>query len=87
MAETATCQGCFRDIVWIITTAKKRMPCDAELRTVWLHKDGGKRLVLVTDQGVTESGYIVMPDTAGARQVIGREPHWATCPQRQQFKR
>ena len=57
--EQSKCKGCQADIVWIKTTNGKNMPCDP------------KKVVIVTENGETVSGYI---------------SHWATCPQYKKFK-
>ena len=79
----AKCRGCGAEIIWIQTQARKRMPCDPEQVTYWA---GAGR----PDKIVTPNGEVLSCDLSGDPQTatgIGYIPHWATCPERERFRR
>ena len=77
------CRGCNAAIVWIQMGPRAdgspggTMPVDEEMR----QGDSRRNLVVLDSEG--RGRLLVKP---GPDQV-GREPHWATCPKRKQFKR
>jgi hypothetical protein len=90
-----TCKGCRAEIKWIKTTGLASMPVDVDEVSVSLlplrHAAVAtladpRRLTIVTRDGKTETGYLCSAAQAGARQVIGHVPHWATCPHAKEFK-
>lgn len=86
--QTATCSSCGAPILWLVTRAGQRIPVDpAELRAVptaevtrrreadLTYTHPGRRVHLVAESGETAWGYL---DEAG--DLVGRESHFATCP-------
>lgn len=85
-----TCSGCHAIIRWLRTTAGRAMPVDPEKLHEWVTdepRQTAPKITLVTEDGRTESGWQASIITPGARSIEGYVPHWATCPQRAQFKR
>lgn len=82
-SRKATCSGCGASLVWIQMATRKdgkpggRMPCDAQ----WQYGDGRRSLVVTDDR---ELGHLL---ARASPEVLGREPHFATCPVRDHFKR
>ena len=79
----ATCRGCGQPIIWIKTTAGKPMPCDPIPLPYWA-RDKAKEKV------VTKAGEVISCDLSGevgTNTGLGYVPHWATCPERDRFKR
>lgn len=73
--RTPRCPACSQKIVWVPTAASggtKHTMCDPE----WLHGDGKRTLVTRDGHQVVEAG----------PQVLGREPHWGTCPKKEKLK-
>ncbi len=73
-----TCRGCKRTILWTETRNNKHMPCDPE--AIIFTPAGGP------DTFVTPDGRVVR----GKRSIegeIGYISHFATCPNRAQFKK
>lgn len=86
--RTATCQSCGAPIVWVVTTAGAKQPCDPPVRRLvprveinarreadptWRHP--GAEVALVSDNGTTAVGH---EDPEGSFE--GRQSHFATCP-------
>lgn len=67
------------------------MPVDPEKLQEWIDTDAPAdkepRIVLILTDGSTVAGHQGSVLTPGARAFEGYTPHWATCPQRAQFKR
>lgn len=80
------CKGCGRSIIWIQTPSKKSMPCDPDEKAYRKNPKG-------RDSIMTRNGEAVRCDIIGAFQNysdadgIGYVPHWATCPNADQFRR
>ena len=77
------CRGCGAPIVWIPTLGGKSMPCDAEPVTYWEKAKAPGKIV-------TQNGMTISCEFEGDIQKatgIGYKPHWATCPERNQFKK
>lgn len=86
----ATCRGCGQPIKWIETRSGKAMPCDPEELSEWIVEGSGatgSRVTLQDPGGDTLSGVRSSMLAPGAREIRGYVPHWATCPNRDQFKR
>ncbi len=77
------CRGCPASILFVQMgprndgTPGGKMPVDA----AWRYGDSRRNLVVLDDQG--RGKLLVRP----GREVLGREPHWGTCPARQRFKK
>lgn len=79
----AQCKGCGRSIRWIETKSGSRMPCDVPGVPYWRDMNGKKRIV-------TQEGDVVsceLEGESGKVTGIGFIPHWATCKNRQRFRR
>ena len=81
----AKCRGCGAVIVWIKTPAGKPMPCDPEPVLYWIHTRGKARERIVTPKGGVIS--CSLTGETGTATGLGYIPHWATCPERDQFKK
>lgn len=78
---TAKCQSCGAPIVWAVTRDGRRIPLDPpEIRAS--EHGAGREVVLVVD-GATRGRLREDPDGT----VIGRESHFATCPQGPQHRK
>ena len=81
--KTATCSGCGAPLLWIQMGERKdgrpggRMPVDP----AWRYGNGRRNLVVLDEAG--RGKLLVKP----GEDMLGREPHWGTCPNRKQFKR
>lgn len=79
---SSTCKGCGARIVWMKMAPKDdgtpggAMPCDPE----WKFGDGKKNLIVLDEDS---RGHLIVKAEPG---VLGREPHWGSCPAREQFK-
>ncbi|MCZ6507690.1 MAG: hypothetical protein O7A04_06545, partial [Acidobacteria bacterium] len=77
------CRGCGASILFVQMGPRKdgkpggKMPVDAE----WRYGDSRRNLVVLDGQG--RGKLLVRP----GREILGREPHWGTCPTRQRFKK
>lgn len=69
------CGGCKAAIVWIRTIKGKPMICDPEL----VAGSGKPGELLVLENGVIARN----PHS----EIVGRVPHWATCPVADKFKK
>jgi len=69
-------------MIFIRSKRDKYIPCDAELKP-YKQEENGKEVV------ITEEGeYIHCTfDFEGFPTGMARTPHWATCPQAEQFRR
>ena len=78
----ATCRGCGRPIIWVQTPQGKWMPCDEGLVPYRQDSSG-------TDRVVTQNGEIISCrlEFEGKPTALARLPHWATCPERDRFKK
>ncbi len=80
---TACCQGCKAPIIWVKMGPRAdgkpggTMPVDAP----WRYGDGQRNLVVLDEK--KRGKLLVKPGP----EVLGREPHWGTCPARQRFKK
>lgn len=88
----ATCRGCFAKITWTVTENGKAMPVDAE------PNDAGNVIFLAGRRGQGRHGPVPMVKVLPAdgqlelvedSSIDGRRymPHFATCPNRSDFKR
>ena len=79
----AKCRGCGAAIVWIKTAAGKPMPCDPVPLPYWARAGAKEKIV-------TKNGEVVSCDLsgeAGTATGLGFIPNWATCPERDRFKK
>jgi len=77
------CKGCGEEFKWIKTTGGKNMPVDPTLVMYWADRRG-------KDKICTPNGEMISCNLDGdplAASGVGYIPHWATCPQANQFKR
>ena len=78
----AICRGCKAPIIWVKMGPRKggtpggMMPVDKD----WLYGDHRRSLVVLDE--MLRGKLLVKPGP----EVLGREPHWGTCPARQRFK-
>ena len=93
MSESV-CRGCGVPIRWITTPKGKHMPVDPAHVTAWVvdehrpPKPAARRLTLLSGDGTRmEKGLEATVHTPGAHEICGYVPHWATCPNREEFKR
>ena len=73
--RTPRCPACGQKIVWVPTAASdgaKHTMCDPD----WQYGDGKKTLVTRDGKQIVEAG----------EEVLGREPHWGTCPKKEKLK-
>ncbi len=80
----ARCRGCGAHIVFVRTKNGAKMPCDPG-HVVIKRADplfDGDRVVatVVTDDGQTVRGVAHQEDDDPDALVVGRPPHWASCP-------
>ena len=76
--------GCGATVLWVQTTAGKKMPIDIQERYVSEFGTGDK-LTLVTLDGAVVSARECARSAEGA--VAGRQSHFATCPQASTYRR
>lgn len=77
------CRACGAEIAWIKTTAGKNMPCDADMMMYWQKEKGSRRIV-------TPNGEVLACEYEGEHGKatgMGYVPHWATCPEADNFKK
>lgn len=67
----AQCKKCKAEIVWVETPAGKLMPCDP-----------GE---VFAQTAVTPGGEVFKAESGG--KVWGLVPHWATCPNADEFRK
>lgn len=79
----ANCRGCGKQIVWTRMQSGKAMPCDPEIIRIIPDVTGELQAkeTFITPDGLTVKA-VREPDS----RIIGYVPHWATCPQMNQFK-
>ena len=86
----ANCRGCGKLIVWTKMKSGKAMPCDPEIIPFVSGADGEHGIeTFITPDGETKRGYrhgSIQQAGKTENQLIGYVPHWATCPQMNQFK-
>jgi len=66
------------------------MPCDPELLSEWVTdttKTTAVRITLQDPDGDTHTGYIATVLTRGSRRITGYRSHWASCPDREKFRK
>ncbi len=73
------CKACGEPIEWIRTPSGRSMPVDAE--SFGLHRLCHGMTV------VTEAGTVLCGTRYARGTMQGYIPHWATCPQADQFRR
>lgn len=83
VADLGRCRSCGRDVLWLVTTAGKRMPCD--LGQVWLVEDPQGGQIGVSAEGATITGYGV--GGPGRDVVEVRTSHFATCPEAAKWRK
>lgn len=90
------CKGCGRPIIWFQTPAKKSMPCDPD-EQAFRENPSGKDTIVKRNGEVVKAEIIArcsdlhVPGEKftdlGDADGIGYVPHWATCPNADQFRR
>lgn len=82
MNNTSICKKCGAPIVWLTTPRGKKMPADAVLRE-YKENPEGKNSVL------NDLGEVIKCDLQfeGTPTGLARIPHWATCPNADEFRR
>ena len=83
----AQCRKCGAEIVFISLPSGKVMPCDADI--IEGLKDPAGKDTLVTDKGEIIRCWIGQegPIPELTVPVNGRQPHWATCPFADEFRK
>ena len=77
------CRGCGASILWVRTAGGKAMPCDPELLPYWQEPSGREKIV-------TQSGEVVsawLEGLPGMETGMGYISHFATCPDRDRFRK
>jgi len=88
-----TCKGngCGAAVVWVKTKRGKQMPCDIDRLTVKrrhpLFDKDRERATVVTDDGEVVDGVLAGTGDDPEDLVVGRRPHWASCPAAAEFRR
>ena len=82
MNNTSFCKKCGAPIVWLDTPRGRKLPADAALRA-YKENPEGKNSVL------NDLGEVIKCDLhfEGTPTGMGRLPHWATCPNADEFRR
>lgn len=73
------CRGCGKQIIWTQTVKGKSMPCDPEI--IDFEPGGGPETF------VTPDGKVMRGKRAKSGGMVGYISHFATCPQRDQFRK
>lgn len=73
------CRLCNAQIVWIVTAAGKKMPCNMNFKTIVPDPEPTAPIVIVTPGGDTIRGRLALGQSEEGA-VHGRESHFATCP-------
>ena len=77
--DPGRCTGCGARVLWVTTARKRRLPVERD--TVRASVDGpGRRVALFVDGDVRT----LREDPDG--NVVGNEPHWATCTHADEFR-
>lgn len=81
-----TCQKCKQRVIWVQMKSGKSMPCNPELVTYRVPREGKGPERIVTPNGEVVSAEIVhgVPQDATG---IGYISHFATCPAADMFRR
>lgn len=79
----AKCKSCGATIIWVGMQSGKSMPCDARQVAYWEDKKG--EATIITPNGETVRATLQAQRTPPTG--VGFIPHWATCPQAQNFKK
>lgn len=84
LSRTTKCRGCGADIAFIKTEKGKTMPVDPESK--WFIPCGGPNTYVLADGSVRRGRE---PDWAdqGLEKEIGFISHFATCPERDRFRK
>ena len=77
------CKACGAPIVWIKTPGGKSMPCDAQPVT---YKAQSKAKDKIVTQNGEVISCIIAPADINQATGIGYIPHWATCPNADNFR-
>jgi len=75
----STCKGCGANVLWLKTTAGKWMICNRPL--ISFEPGGGPETFVQPD------GKVVRGRRKENGSAAGYIAHWATCPQRKDFKK
>lgn len=88
------CRSCDAEIAWVKLASGTLAPVNGEHPQAYrifptLQPGAGKRLTLINERGVTLTGYAApkIPGDAPSIVVTGWESHFATCPEREAWRR
>lgn len=86
------CRSCDAEIAWVKLPSGKLNPVNGEAPQEYrlfpkLAPGAGKRLTLITDAGAVISGYRAPELAPGAIRVMAWESHFATCPEREGWRK
>lgn len=81
-AKRSTCKKCGAAIIWIDTPRGKKMPADRQAVAYKANPKGKERVVNL--RGEVIACDLTFP---GAADGMARVPHWATCPNADEFRR
>jgi len=93
MSATTRCQGCGAPIRFLRTPTGKSMPVDPLFLSEWVTDvapvdQPPRRITLMSGDGArVESGYLTTVINPTARAIQGYQPHWASCPRAEEFRR
>ena len=82
LSRTKPCRGCGKEIAFIKTVKGKSMPVDPD--SVYFVPEGGPNTYVTIDGEVVRGRE---PHYADKETQIGYVSHFATCPERDKFKR
>ena len=81
---TSVCRGCGKPVIWIRTTAGRKMPVDAE--GVWIRLDPDGDSFVTADGNITFGKKIGDAWEGEEKTALVFESHFATCPVGGQFR-
>lgn len=87
MRDTNICRGCGAPVIWVRTSAGKKMPIDAE--PVWVKMETGGDTFIRADGSFVfgrKVGDAYEDDDPDSNLIEAHESHFATCPQAGQFR-
>lgn len=88
------CRSCQAEISFVKLPSGKLNPVNGEHPQTWrmfttLQAGAGKRLTIVNEHGIIVTGYAAPPHPGDAPAILvtGWESHFATCPDREKWRR
>jgi hypothetical protein len=84
----STCDGCGRPIVWLVMRKTgKRMPADPTKR-LFIQGDGPDQAICAATLESVRGRYVPADQpVSAANAIVVYTAHWATCPERDRFRR